>query len=125
MGAVREYVSYAAQVPEHAAVFFQDEFEFENAEAAEVLRDPDVPKVMEAFIAKISGSEVIAAEEVQRALKSVSKELQLGGKKVFMPIRVALTGKMHGPELIALIPLLGVSRTIARIRQSLAKRCGV
>ena len=125
VGAVREYVSYAAQVPEHAAVFFQDEFEFENAEAAEILRDPDVPKVMEAFIAKISGSEAIAAEEVQRALKSVSKELQLGGKKVFMPIRVALTGKMHGPELIALIPLLGVSRTIARIRQSLAKRCGV
>ncbi len=119
VAAVRDYVSFAAQIPEHAAVFFQDEVMMENAETAEILRDPDVPKVMDEFLHKLSGAEAVTGEQVQAALKAVGKELKLGGKKVFMPVRVALTGKMHGPELIALIPLLGVARTTARIRRSM------
>lgn len=120
VGAVREYISFAAQIPEHAAVFFQDEITMENDETADVLRDPDVPQVMEAFLNKLAAMDPVDGEQVQAALKAVDKELKLGGKKVFMPVRVALTGKMHGPELIALIPLLGVARTTARIRRSLA-----
>ena len=120
VGAVREYVSFAAQIPEHAAVFFQDEITMENDETADVLRDPDVPQVMEAFLNKLAAMDPVDGEQVQAALKAVGKELKLGGKKVFMPVRVALTGKMHGPELIALIPLLGVARTTVRIRRSLA-----
>ena len=38
-----------------------------------------------------------------------------------MPVRVALTGNQHGPELAEMIPLLGVERTEKRILQSLAK----
>ena len=120
VGAVREYISFASQIPEHAAVFFQDEITMENDETADVLRDPDVPQVMEAFLNKLAAMDPVDGEQVQAALKAVGKELKLGGKKVFMPVRVALTGKMHGPELIALIPLLGVARTTARIRRSLA-----
>ncbi len=120
VGAVRDYISFAAQIPEHAAVFFQDDVIMENDETAEILRDPDVPRVMDEFLNKLVGTETVTGEQVQAALKAVGKELKLGGKKVFMPVRVALTGKMHGPELIALIPLLGVARTTARIRRSLA-----
>ena len=120
VGAVREYISFAAQIPEHAAVFFQDEITMENDETADVLRDPDVPQVMEAFLNKLAAMDPVDGEQVQAALKAVGKELKLGGKKVFKPVRVALTGKMHGPELIALIPLLGVARTTVRIRRSLA-----
>gem|GEM_PF-5371887 len=36
-----------------------------------------------------------------------------------MPIRVALTGEKHGPELHHLIPLLGIKRVEARISDSL------
>ena len=38
-----------------------------------------------------------------------------------MPIRVALTGNQHGPELAEMVPLLGIERTEKRIRASLAK----
>jgi len=36
------------------------------------------------------------------------------GKGLFMPLRLALTGKPHGPELATLLPLIGRERTIAR-----------
>ena len=117
--AVREYVSYAAQIPEHAAVFFQDEVEMENEETAAILRDPDIPPVMDAFLSRIAEMGTITGEQVQATLKAIGKELKLGGKKVFMPVRVALTGKMHGPELVSLIPLLGIERTTSRIRHSM------
>ena len=117
--AVREYVSFAAQIPEHAAVFFQDEVVMENEETAAILQDPDIPRVMDEFLSRIATMDGITGEQVQATLKAIGKELKLGGKKVFMPIRVALTGKMHGPELITLIPLLGNVRTAERIRHSL------
>ncbi len=37
------------------------------------------------------------------------------GKNLFMPLRLALTGKSHGPELAALLPLIGRERALARL----------
>lgn len=36
------------------------------------------------------------------------------GKALFMPLRLALTGREHGPELKALLPLIGRDEVIAR-----------
>ena len=37
------------------------------------------------------------------------------GKALFMPLRLALTGVDHGPELAALLPLIGPERARARL----------
>ena len=37
------------------------------------------------------------------------------GKALFMPLRLALTGVEHGPELAALLPLIGPERAAARL----------
>jgi glutamyl-tRNA synthetase len=42
------------------------------------------------------------------------------GKALFMPLRLALTGAEHGPELRLLLPLLGRAKTSARLRGSSA-----
>ena len=38
------------------------------------------------------------------------------GKALFMPLRLALTGREHGPELKTLLPILGRARAEARLR---------
>ncbi len=38
------------------------------------------------------------------------------GKKLFMPLRLALTGKASGPEMAALFPLIGAEKARARLR---------
>ncbi|MEM6780293.1 MAG: glutamate--tRNA ligase [Pseudomonadota bacterium] len=40
------------------------------------------------------------------------------GKDLFMPIRKALTGMEHGPELPALLPLIGANETKARLTKA-------
>ena len=37
------------------------------------------------------------------------------GKDLFMPLRLALTGTDHGPELAALLPLIGRKKAAARL----------
>ena len=37
------------------------------------------------------------------------------GKGLFMPLRVALTGRSHGPELAAFLPILGYQKTVDRL----------
>ena len=37
------------------------------------------------------------------------------GKALFMPLRLALTGRDHGPELAALLPLMGRERVLQRL----------
>lgn len=40
------------------------------------------------------------------------------GKALFLPLRQALTGRDQGPEMAALLPLIGKKRTIARLSRS-------
>ena len=37
------------------------------------------------------------------------------GRALFMPLRLALTGRQHGPELAALLPLIGRARALRRL----------
>jgi glutamyl-tRNA synthetase len=38
------------------------------------------------------------------------------GKDLFRPLRLALTGKEHGPDMASLLPLIGKDRAITRLR---------
>ncbi|MGC6328450.1 glutamate--tRNA ligase [Rhizorhabdus sp. FW153] len=40
------------------------------------------------------------------------------GKALFLPLRLALTGREHGPDMNALLPLIGRDRAIARLRSA-------
>jgi len=38
------------------------------------------------------------------------------GKPLFLPLRLALTGRAHGPDMAALLPLIGRDRAVDRLR---------
>lgn len=111
---IQDHLSYAAQVADYADIYFKDDVVVES-EAKEVLFDETFPAVGALFKDKLSALPEVAADAVKPLLKEVSKELQVGGKKVFMPIRVALTGQTHGPDLARLIEVLGRDRVIRRV----------
>jgi len=118
---LQEYISHGAEIVTHIDIFFNDDIKFENEEAAEIMRDATIPQVMDSFREKLQILEVVDAPTVKALLKSITKELKLGGKKVFMPLRVALTGKMHGPDLDKIISLIGRDRILTRLAKTLAK----
>lgn len=53
-------------------------------------------------------------------INAVKEKTGKKGKDLFMPIRVALTGMEHGPELPVLLPLLGPDKVKARLLKQAA-----
>ena len=51
-----------------------------------------------------------------RWTKAVAEKTGRKGKELFKPLRLALTGCDHGPEMKALLPLMGRARVQARLR---------
>jgi glutamyl-tRNA synthetase len=48
-------------------------------------------------------------------ISAVKRETGRSGKALFRPVRLALTGVDHGPELRAILPLIGRAEAIARL----------
>jgi nondiscriminating glutamyl-tRNA synthetase len=115
---LQEKLSYMAQIKEMAAIYFDDNIKMENEEAEAVLKDENIPRVMSAFRQKIDEAEELTPDNIKAMLKALTKELKLGGKLVYMPVRVALTGQMHGPELFYIIPILGKQKILRRMAQT-------
>lgn len=119
--AITKYLNCLSEVPQYAEVFFKREIEFESDEARELLKGEQVPQVMEALKAKLSALEELTPENTKKVLKEITKELKLKGKLVYMPIRIALTGAMHGPEIHDIISVMGLEEVNRRVEWSLAQ----
>jgi nondiscriminating glutamyl-tRNA synthetase len=63
--------------------------------------------------------DVVDAPTVKAAIKAVQKETGVKGKNLFMPIRVAVSGQTHGPELPDTVELLGKEKALAHLNQVL------
>lgn len=102
----REQLRYGAEIVELTELFFQKEISYDEA-SWEVLNGEQVPEVLQVFTDKLIHLESFDKDSIKAQFKATQKETGHRGKKLFMPIRVATTGQMHGPELPFAIELLG------------------
>lgn len=98
-------------------LFFSD-FPELGEEEKEVLSGETVPTVLAAFKDKLESltDEDFMVENIFPQIKAVQKETGIKGKNLFMPIRIAVSGEMHGPDLPTTIYLLGRERSISHIK---------
>ncbi|UTH13702.1 glutamate--tRNA ligase [Macrococcus equipercicus] len=110
----QQQMSYAGEIVELSELFFKEELTL-NEEATAVVNSEQVPELMRALTAKLEALETFDAAAIKAAIKAVQKETGIKGKNLFMPIRVAVSGQTHGPELPNTIELLGREKVLARI----------
>ncbi len=87
----------------------------ENEEAAAVLKAEQVPALLSLFQQKIEQLTEFDAAAIKGVIKACGKELSIKGAALFMPLRVAVTGCQHGPDLDKLIALMGKETVLARL----------
>ena len=114
----QEQMSYAAEIVSLATLFFEEGFDLDEQEK-EILKEETVPVVLHAFKEKLSILEPFVASEIQGAVKAVQQDTGIKGKKLFMPIRIAVSGEMHGPQLNDTIELLGRDKALQHIELTL------
>jgi len=110
----REQLRYGAEIVELTELFFQEDITYGEAER-EVLGEEQVPEVLQVFTDKLIHLESFDKDSIKAQFKATQKETGHRGKKLFMPIRVATTGQMHGPELPFAIELLGKDVIVKRL----------
>ena len=92
-----------------------------SEEASEVLSWETTKKVFQAWkseLVKLT-SMYLTVEEFEEVQNKVKAEARVKGKRLFMPIRVAIIGKPHGADLKMLVPLIERESLIKRVEKAL------
>jgi nondiscriminating glutamyl-tRNA synthetase len=110
----QEKLHYGAEIVPLTELFFQKELQY-GEEAKEVLAGEQVPEVIRTFLENVKALETFTATDIKGAIKAVQKSTGHKGKYLFMPVRVATTGQVHGPDLPQAISLLGKEVIISRL----------
>ena len=78
------------------------------------LIDEEDREVTDAAVAHIPGTDV-TADDWSALCQAVKTDTGRKGKGLFMPLRMALTGQRHGPEMGPLFALIGAEKAKARL----------
>lgn len=115
VNAVRDHLVCLADIGEYLNIFFgRPEY---GEEALEVLKNDGVRPILEKFIQTVDDFE--NPDQAKQVIKAFIKQNGLKPKDVYMPLRSALTGNIHGPELNSLICIWGKKECIERLNQAL------
>jgi glutamyl-tRNA synthetase len=111
---VKTELTSLADIGSHIGIFFDDKYEI-TAEAKQILEKENTIQVVKVFAEYLKNAAGNPQEIYLAAIKYTKEKIRAKGKELFMPIRAALTGKIHGPELDKVFAILGVDSAIKRL----------
>jgi glutamyl-tRNA synthetase len=101
---------------------FHDEIVYEE-EAEKVLAEDSAGRVLAALKCELEkvGAGDWSPVSAKAAIKAAGKEAGVKGKELFFPVRAAVTGALHGPDLARVIALKGRDVTGALIDRAMGE----
>ncbi len=103
----QDHLAYGAEIVEETKLFFEDNDETHETDLS----------VVNCFFEKVKKLERWEPDLIKEMIKDVGIELGIKGKDLFMPIRIAVSGMAHGPELPDTIYLLGKEKVIKKLEK--------
>lgn len=108
--AIRPNIIYPQDALHWAKILFSDPLTLQ-AEAQTIIAQAG----NNFFAAALTALET-AQGNYQELVKQLKQLTGTKGKSLFMPLRAALTGETHGPEMAYLLPMMGVERARKRLQ---------
>jgi len=133
IAAVRDNLATLADIGDFLALFADDRYRME-ADAAALLEGEDAKRVVTALFRLLhaespserdSGAtppkgEAPPSESFAALIRRIGEQTGFRGKKLYLPIRAAVTGRLRGPELDRIFTLLSPTSLRKRVEQALA-----
>lgn len=113
----RDYVYCLSMIVEHARMFY-DPLTF-SGEDRELLGQEDSHRIFSYWIEALGGRERWSPDDVQALVKTAIGDLGIKGKAFYFPLRLALFGSCHGPDIPTLIDILGRDESVKRLTDAL------
>ncbi|MCX5851595.1 MAG: glutamate--tRNA ligase [Deltaproteobacteria bacterium] len=111
----REYVTHLSQIVEHAKMFYGD-LTFTD-EDRDLIGKENSQRIYAWWIDALAAQTSWTPEELSALVKKASADLGIKGKDFYFPLRLALFGNCHGPDIPTLIGILGRDEAIRRLER--------
>jgi nondiscriminating glutamyl-tRNA synthetase len=108
--AVRANITFPADALHWARVIYADEVTLSHP-ARNVVEAAGA----EFFARSLKAAEMLKMPVFEELAKNATELTGAKGKSLFQPLRSALTGELHGPEMAKLLPLIGIERARKRL----------
>jgi len=101
--------------------FFCDDFYYEETAIKKIFGKEGVYSILKTLINNLKALDNFTRENLEKTFQDSHKELDVSAGQLNKPVRLAVTGKTMGPDLIETILILGKEKTIQRLEQALEK----
>jgi nondiscriminating glutamyl-tRNA synthetase len=120
--AVRDNLTNLAEIGHYLRIFDDEAFEL-SAEALHILAAEEAMKVAVCLLTLLDDPGAVPVGDdllYKTTTLLLSEKTGLQGKKLFMPLRAAVTGRTKGPELDRCFAVLGKASIQRRLRRAIA-----
>ena len=77
----------------------------------------DYKELFQLWIKELAILQNLNKEQIDNIIMISKNDLDIFGKNLFIPLRIALIGKTHGPDIFTLVNILGVEESIKRLKR--------
>jgi nondiscriminating glutamyl-tRNA synthetase len=118
LGAVRSHLTVFSEINEQLDAFIPN-FDEARLTTRNALRsDERAGEILRATAHQLSELEHWEETGIGAALRQAGKEVGVGGRALFEPLRVAVTGQTQGPPIAAVIAVLGRATTLRLLTEA-------
>lgn len=111
----QNHISYGKEIVSVTDLFFKDSIVLDD-ECKEFMKQEGIEQTINAFKEEIESIINWNVDNINLAINAVKEKTGVKGKMLYMPIRIKISGQMHGPELPDTIYLLGKDTVLNRLR---------
>ena len=115
---IKEHLVTIAQIEKELPLFKSEKLEI-NEDARNILRQAKSREILQSFVQAVNQMPLLDGQNFKQAVKAVGDKAKVKGKELYLPLRLALTGKEEGLELAQLVPFLGKEMCLKRIKLAL------
>jgi glutamyl-tRNA synthetase len=118
VGSVRGGLTMLSEITAAVKFVFDKKIEF-SEEVKQVLKTETSQKVLSKTLESVSKMPWGDQKGCKAIVDAVGKEIAVKGKELYWPLRAALSGSVQGPDLGAMLSVLGEKRVKARLEEAL------
>jgi glutamyl-tRNA synthetase len=114
---VKEKVSLAREFPEWVHFFFGEDFPIDGDAMAKLKANPQAASLLQALANALSRAETWNDEGITAVVNAVAAEQKLKPGALMPLLRFSLSGQTRGPDVKAMMDVLGKERVLSRLRR--------
>ena len=115
----KDRLSFGKEIVDLYHAFFDQPFGIEG-EALSFMQQEGVKALVNTFKTIIQSQNDLTPETLKNAIKEAGKAEKMKGKMLFMPIRISVSGAMHGPDLPQMMHIMGKEIIEERLNKTLS-----